>query len=93
MTPWSPGVDHAGAVHPLPLLSGQELFLVWGPDRSEGVSGCLKFGAGFGRHVTYFRAKILILQPHFQSSVIHESTGAALVAESKASEMLVRRLV
>ena len=93
MTPWSPGVGHTGAVHPLPLSSGQELFLMWGPDRSEVVSGCLKFGAGFGRHVTYFRAKIPILQPHFQSSVIQESTGTVLVAESKACEILVSRLV
>lgn len=34
----------------------------------QGVSGCLKFSAGFGRHVVFFRAKILIFQPHFLSS-------------------------
>ena len=93
MTPWLPGVGNSGAVHPLPLLPGQELFLVWGPDRSGGVSGCLKFSAGFGRHVTFFRAKILIFQPHFLSSVIHESMGTVLMAKSKACEILVSRLV
>lgn len=59
-------MGNTSAIHACSLLHpcqvSKESLLVGCPD-IWGVSGCLKFSAGFGKHITFFRAKVLIFKP------------------------------